>query len=333
MPEINAATGALTIPIWAVSAVAAVFVVLMMLAVAQAGTATAMNTLYRASIVIAVVCAGWIYSADSARRENAAARRALDERSAALLARAVAPGSAFSCLNELAGEAVEAACEKAVFGSPEAAAAAVSYVTAELNLLADGSEHARKVDPAYAAELAPVRAALERDRFGIVAHVLGRRGCTPEKCDALELFSDPAHVVDNLRDHVFDDRVTKFTAAWNAPPHGATTTADATLPPALRPVGQQYDFPSAESIPPINIMAPEPGTRNANANPNANTGAGQGPPASPPPPARQTTTPVPQKRPPQRTATQRPPPPPHQAPPPAAEPPPTDGAATTAPQQ
>src|SRR5215470_12379609 len=127
MPEINAATGALTIPIWAVGATAAIFVVLMMLAIAQAGTAVAMNTLFRAAIGIAAVSAGWIYFEHTQWQERTDARRALDERVAALLTRAVAPGSSLSCLNELAGDAVQAACEKAVFASPESVSAAVSY--------------------------------------------------------------------------------------------------------------------------------------------------------------------------------------------------------------
>jgi hypothetical protein len=245
MPEINAATGALTVPIWAVGAVAAVFLVLMMLAVAQTGVATVMNALFRAAIVIAAVSAAWIYVQYLERQEQTTVRRGLDDRAAALLARAVAPGSALSCLNELAGEAVEAACVKAVFASPEAVSAAVNYVTAELALLADGSDHAR-VDPSYATKLAPIRAALELDRFGIVAHVLARRGCRPQKCDALELFNDPARVSSNLNDHAFDDLVATFAMAWNTPHGSATatataTTADAAPPPlpGLHPVSPQ----------------------------------------------------------------------------------------------
>ena len=42
-----------------------------------------------------------------------------------LMAGSIAPGSALSCLDELAGEAVETACEKAVFASPESVASAV----------------------------------------------------------------------------------------------------------------------------------------------------------------------------------------------------------------
>jgi hypothetical protein len=325
MPEINAATGALTVPIWAVGAVAAVFLVLMMLAVAQTGMATVMNALFRAAIVIAAVSAAWIYVQYLERQEQTAVRRGLDDRAAALLARAVAPGSALSCLNELAGEAVEAACVKAVFASPEAVSAAVNYVTAELALLADGSDHAR-TDPGYATELAPIRAALELDRFGIVAHVLARRGCRPEKCDALELFNDPARVSSNLRDHAFDDLVATFTTAWNMPHGSATTTAttaEAAPPalPVLHPVSPQYDFPSSESIPAVNIMAPEPGTANGTA---AQGGA-----------SRQATTPMPPKRP-QRTpvAAARPAAPhPSAAAPAAAGEAPTDGAGTSSPPQ
>jgi len=296
MPEINAATGALTIPIWAVGAVAAVFLVLSMLAIAQAGTVTVMHVMFRAGIVIAVFCAGWIYLQQTERQEYAAERRALEERSSALLAQAVAPGSALSCLNELAGEAVETACEKAVFASPEAVSAAVSYVTAELTLLLEADAYAaRRASPAFAAKFAPMRAALELDRFGIVAHVLETRGCTAEKCDAADWFNDGSHVLTNLRDHVFDDRVTQFTAVWNAPHPAADATAAAAPavgPAAMVPprpsavVSPKYDFPSSDSIPPVNIMVPEGSSRSAGTQP-----------ATPDGGAKPATTPVPARRP------------------------------------
>jgi hypothetical protein len=295
MPEINAATGALTIPIWGVGAVAAVFLVLSLLAVAQAGVTNVMHVMFRAGIVIAVFCAGWIYLQQTERHEHAAERRALEERSSALLARAVAPGSALSCLNELAGEAVEAACEKAVFASPEAVSAAVSYVTEELTLLREADAHpARRDSSVFAAKFAPLRAALELDRFGIVAHVLETGGCTAEKCEASDLFNDANHVLANLRDHAFDDRVTLFTAVWNAS-HQAVDATTAAAPPASLPprqsavVPSKYDFPSSDSIPPVNIMAPEGGSRSA---------AG----AQPDPGAKPASTPVPARRPPTRPA-------------------------------
>lgn len=267
MPDINAVTGAVTLPMWTVGAVAAVFLVLTMLAVAQHGVGQVMTAVLRAGVVIGVVAAGWAYLQYLGRQEQTALRHDLDNRARTLLARAVAPGSALSCLDELAGEAVEAACGKAVFASPEAVAAAVSYVTAQLAIVSEASDFARRVDPSYGGELVPVRAALELDRFGIVAHVLESRGCKAERCDALELFSDSTRVAGNMRDHVFDELVGKFAAAWNSPrpAMAAVDAATAAAPPpsAPHPVPSQYDFPSAESIPAVSIMVPEGGTAGA----------------------------------------------------------------------
>ena len=74
------------------------------------------------------------------------------------------------------------------------------------------------MDAAFAADLVPMRTALELDRFGLVAHVLAKReGCTAEKCEALARFNDASHVSANLRGRTFEDEVTKYTALWNAP--------------------------------------------------------------------------------------------------------------------
>jgi hypothetical protein len=304
MLEIIATTGNLTVPIWAAGAASALFVTAIVLAIGRAGAAPVMNTLFRIGIVAIAASAGWFYVQRSEQQEHATARRLLDERSAALLARAVAPGSALSCLDELAGEAVEIACEKAVFSSPEAVAAAVAYITAKLALLTDGSDHAQRVDAAFEAELAPLRAALELDRFGIVAHVFAsRNGCTADKCEALTRFSDSSRVLGNLRDHTFDGHVTKFAINWNGPPGTASDGTPAVpttvaLPQNLSPgqgmVSPRYDFPSSQSIPPVNIMVPEsPAPRVGSASggqPAAALGDGN---------SRANVTPVPPRRPPQ----------------------------------
>ena len=306
MLGIDAEMGTLTAPIWAVGAASAVFMVTVVLAIGRAGAATLMNVLFRVGIVAIAVAAGWFYMQRTEQQERAAERQLLDERSAALMARAIAPGSALSCLDELAGETVEIACEKAVFASPEAVAAAVTYVTAKLALLADGSDHARRIDAAFAAELVPLRTALELDRFGIVAHVLaGRNGCTVDKCDALTRFNDPSHLLANLRDHAFEEQVTKSAAIWNASlraaPEGASVAVLAPTPalpqnlsPAPTTVAPRYDFPSSQSIPPVNIMVPEPPAPRVSAAPN-------GPPAAAPVEGNSQTaiTPVPPRRPPQ----------------------------------
>jgi hypothetical protein len=303
MPSIDTALGTLTVPIWAAGAVCAVFVVALVLAVKRAGAATLISAVFRVGIVLVAAYAGWIYLQRASAQDEAAERRSLDERSAALMARAIAPGSALSCLDELASEPVETACEKGVFASPEAVAAAVSYVTAKLALLADGTQHMREVNPTFAADLVPLRAGLELDRFGIVAHVLAKReGCSAEKCDALARFTDSSHVLANLRDHTFDDEVTKFTALWNAPKPEPTTIAAApptapvpsnlTPPPAS--VSPRYDFPSSQSIPPVSIMANEP------------RGAPAGGTAAQAAPGDPNATPVPPRRPPQVRSAPRP---------------------------
>jgi hypothetical protein len=208
MPGVDATMGILTVPMWAAGAASAVFLVVIVLAIRKAGTGALIASLFRVAIVALGVYTGWVYLQRAALQDQAAKRRSLDERSATLTAPAIAPGSALSCLDELVGEAVEVACEKAVFASPEAVAAAVSYVIAKLGLLADGTEHAERNDPAYGAALVPLRAAIERDRFGIVAHALSRRdGCTLERCDALMRLHDTSHVLANMSTRTFDAQV------------------------------------------------------------------------------------------------------------------------------
>ncbi len=329
MLEVDAATGTLTIPIWAAGATSAVFMGLVVLAIGRAGVVASINVLFRVAIVAIAVSAGWLYFQRMERQEQAAEFRLLDERLAALLVRAVAPGSALSCLDELAGETVEAACEKAVFASPEAVSAAVAYVTAKLALLVDRNDYARRGGPTSASELAPLLTALEVDRFGIVAHVLAQRhGCTAAKCDALPWFSDRSHVLANLRDHTFDEQVAKFAAIWNNPSRVAIDGAAAEPPrptPAPLTVSPRYDFPSSQSIPPVNIMAPEQPAPRGAQNGQSVAPSGDGNP-------RPAVAPVPPRRPPQgRTPTAAVgsrPPGSHQAAPVAVGEAPTDGAGT-----
>jgi hypothetical protein len=312
---IDTAMGTLTVPIWAAGAVCAMFVVAIALAIGRAGAVAFIATLFRVAVVLVAAYAGYVYMQSQSAQEkarvvqdHAAERRALEERSAALMTGTVAPGSALSCLDELAGEAVGTACEKAVFASPEAVAAAVSYVTLKLALLADGTRYAQRGDAGFAAELVPLRTSLELDRFGIVAQVLAQReACTVERCDALSRLSDSSHVLANLGAHTFDDHVTKYIASWNSPARAAPAESPAIAAvdlsgrptPAPTSVSPRYDFPSAQSIPPVNIMAPEPVAPRPLATPGA---------AVTPASDAQPITPVPPRRPPQvRAAPANPP--------------------------
>jgi hypothetical protein len=213
MPGIDAA-GTLAVPIWLAGAAAVVFVLAILLAVKRASGVALITSLFRICLIAAMVLGAWLY----VRQRDASERRALDDRKMALMAGSIAPGSALSCLDELAGEAVESACEKGVFASPESVAAAVKYVTAQLALIDDGTAYSKR-DASYAAELAPLRTAVELDRFGLVAQVLKERdGCTADHCDALTQFHESTRVLGNLRDRTFEEQVKKYTAIWNAPP-------------------------------------------------------------------------------------------------------------------
>ena len=326
MLEVDAAMGTLTIPIWAAGAVCAIFLALAILAIGRAGVTASIDVLFRVAIVAIAVSAGWVYIQRTERQEYAAEIRSLDERSTALVARAVAPGSALPCLDEIAGEAVVAACERAVFASAETVAAAVSYVAAKLAVLAERSEQVRRADPAAAGEPGPLLTALDADRFGIVAHVLAKHhGCTPEKCDALSWFDDPSRVLVNLRDHTFDEQVARCAATWSGPPRAAMEGGAAADPssPGAPSLGfsPHYEFPSSQSIPPVNIMVPEQPANKANGQSAAPSGDGNSRPAS---------TPVPPRRPtqgrPSATVGSRPASP-HPAAPVAVGEAPTDGAA------
>ena len=63
-------------------------------------------------------------------RDHDADRRALEIRAQALTSHALAPGSPLACLDAVAGDSVDAACEKALFASPATVAAASAYAAA-----------------------------------------------------------------------------------------------------------------------------------------------------------------------------------------------------------
>jgi hypothetical protein len=217
----------------------------------------------QSAVVLMVALAGWWAIDHFARRDFLAERQALDARAFELTARAMAPGSALACLDAMAGDVVEDACEKALFASPEAAAAAVSYVAAQLSLLASAGDHARRAGPGSA--MMQLRHALEADPFGVVAQVLAvRDGCTPAQCGAFTLLQDTRRISANLAERPFEARLKQYAAAW--PASGGRPVAS-TPPPAAAPqptaaagprVPNNLYFPSASSIPPVNIMTAEP---------------------------------------------------------------------------
>jgi len=183
----------------------------------------------------------------------AAERRALEIRLAELTARAALPGSPLACLDALAGEVVESACEQNVFASPSATAAAVSYAAARLRLLADGVAFARRYDPSYEASLADLRMAAETDAYGIYAHVLATRdGCTPEQCAAFAFLRDPSMLKVHLRQRLYATYVAEHRDRWGAPIRSTAATPVSAIAAAAQfpPLGPPAAVADPAEVPP-----------------------------------------------------------------------------------
>jgi hypothetical protein len=155
----------------------------------------------------------------------------------------------------------------------------VSYVAAQLSLLASAREFGdRLANPAMLA----LRRAVEADRFGIAAHVLAvRDGCAPDQCSAFGWLRDPSRIKSNLAERAFDARVKTYSASWPAAgTRGVASTVPSPLPGAAAKVPNNLYFPSASSIPPVNIMTAEPPA--TQRQPQDTTGAAASVPPTPP---------------------------------------------------
>jgi hypothetical protein len=288
LPGVDVLTGAFALSVFVAGAAVAVVIVLGVVAFRRAGQAGTNGMLWRGALVLVGALLAWtLLGRSSSHDEFAAERRAIETRAAELTARAVTPGSALACLDAVASAAVENACEKALFVSPEAVAAAAAYVDARLSLFLASSRLAAR-DRSYRPPLERMRRAIEADRFGLVAHVLMTRGCNAADCADLKRLSDPRRVLANMKTRRFEARVAIHAAAWT--PGGAAVATAMTPPPSLASVPPQrtpapmpaattgaaspptisrlpsahqtapgsFDYPSAASIPPVSIMSAEP---------------------------------------------------------------------------
>lgn len=291
VPTFDEMSAMVPLPLWAAGGVAVFLIVFAVLVLSRAGRSSLAGALSRLALLAIGAGVAWFVLDVPFERDLAAQRRAFDARATELTGRALSPGSALACLDGAAGDLVEAACEKALFASPEATAAAVSYVAAQLAFLADATDYARR-DRGYDAALVNLRRAVETDRFGIVAHVLMvRDGCTPSQCAFFVLLRDASRVSANMSERAYDGYIGRHAAAWPS-----VTAPVAALAPALpaavsqapvststsRPPGANVFFPSSASIPPVSIMNAEPALPAASADPAVAPPALPGKPAQPP---------------------------------------------------
>jgi hypothetical protein len=170
---------------------------------------------------------------------------------------ATAPLPQLSCIDELAGDAVLAACEKVLFGSADSVAAAVTYAASQITLLTSLGDVAT-ANKGAGSDLLALRRAVERDRYGLMAYVLmARDRCTPSSCRAFRSLTETRQIAANMEDRVYESLIMRYASSWNTPQAAAGMIA--ALPPSL-PTGKptNAEFPTSASTPPVNIMTPEP---------------------------------------------------------------------------
>ena len=248
-------------PMWLTMATAGFFGIIVLIMVMRAEKSVANGML----AVITLLAIG-VTGVATLRGFGPESRNASGETRAPSSANAALP--ALSCIDDLAGEAVLTACEKALFGSAEATAAALSYAGAQITRLTSfGDAASARLTP----ELQALRRAVERDRYGLMAYVLlARDRCTQSDCAAFRSLTNRQQLVSNMDERVYDGLVMRYSASWNAPAPMAAAVPVAALAPTM-PAGTPTtaDFPSAASTPPVTIMTPEPGTTAAPAAPRA----------------------------------------------------------------
>jgi len=280
---------------------------------------TTVGVAVRASAVVAGAALGAVFGAAMIWPLTAGGfprgeHRVLEGRAQDLTLRAFAPGSPLACLDALAGETIATACERDLFASPAAAAAAVSYTAARLTLLADLTAYRAGGDASIDTVLLPLRRSLEADRFGFLAHVLATRdGCGSGNCKPLALLGDAGRVRANLTDGTLQHYLDRYQPLWSKSPDAAVAEATPNQPTTTQSAGQaahkvsaSIDFPSAASIPAVSIMTPEPkgpvlpgvaAAAAANPNPAAAAAApkrARKQPAAAPPPQANSGAPPPQ---------------------------------------
>ncbi|QUS39500.1 hypothetical protein RPMA_12140 [Tardiphaga alba] len=256
-----------SLPMWLALAAAAIVGLVVLVTILRAEKSVANGVL----ALITLLAIG--VAAVIALRAPAAVERAAPAVAVAAPAQVANTLPALSCLDELAGEMVLAACEKSLFASPDTVAAAVAHAAVSLDRLKAHGD-VKAADSAMTPELAALRRSVERDRYGLVAYVLQSRDrCMPEACAAYASLADHKQIASNMEERVYEGLVTRYAAVWNAAPAAAALTAipgGATAAasvaasvaglPASLPTGKptNAEFPSSSSIPPISIMTDTP---------------------------------------------------------------------------
>jgi hypothetical protein len=242
-----------TFPMWLILAAAGFFGIILLITLLRAEKSVANGALTVITLLaIGISVAATMRTFGPGDRAASGETRSPQQTSAAL--------PALSCIDDLAGETVLAACEKALFGSAESVAAGVSYAGSQLTrLTAFGDAAVANKNLTY--ELLTLRRAIERDRYGLMAQVLmARDQCTPAQCAAFRALTDSHQIVVNMAERTYDALISRYAPSWNAPA-AAPVAAFSSSVPTGKPTNAE--FPTAASTPAVNIMTPEPGSATA----------------------------------------------------------------------
>jgi len=259
-------------PMWLTLAAAGFFAVIVLITLLRAEKSVANGALTVITLLaVGIAVAATIRGFGPGGRSPSADAQSLPPMTAAL--------PALSCIDDLAGETVLTACEKTLFGSPENAAAALSYAASQITRLTSFGDVAT-ANRNMTTELQALRRSVGLDRYGLMAYVLAARDhCTASDCAAYAALPDHTQIAVNMGNRVYEGLVSRYAPSWNAP---AAAPVAALAPSPLIGKPTNADFPTAASTPAVNIMTPEPGTA---------------PPPAPHPPAAATNAPLPSPRP------------------------------------
>jgi hypothetical protein len=290
-------------PMWLTLAAAGFFGVIVLVTLLRAEKSVA-----NGALTVITLLAITVAVAATIRGFGPGAQTGSGEPSSQLTMNATLP--ALSCVDDLAGDAVLNACEKALFGSAESSAAAVSYAASQISRLTAFGDVAA-ANKSMTPELQALRHAVEHDRYGLMAYALAARDhCTPTDCVAFRALTDSHQIAANMDERVYDGLISRYASTWNAPPAAAPVPALIPGVPTGKPTNAE--FPTAASTPPVSIMTPEP------------TSPAPKPPA-PKPPAATANAPLPLSQPapavgpaPTLAAAKKPPKPPRAAAPASA---------------
>ena len=288
-----------TFPMWLTLAAAGFFGIVVLVTLLRAEKSVANGALTVITLVaIGVAVAATLRGSGAGGSPASAESRPVATASAAL--------PQLSCIDDLAGDAVLNACEKALFGSAESTAAAVAYAANQITLLISLGDVAT-ANKGAGSDLLALRRAVERDRYGLMAYVLMVRDrCTPAACRAFRSLTETRQIAANMEERAYESLIMRYAASWSSPQ--AATGMIAALPPSL-PTGKptNAEFPTSASTPAVSIMTPEPplgaapkpssATAAAPASPAAPRAAAATPPASPPAQAAAKKPPPAPKRP------------------------------------